>query len=234
MAFKRVCTAVAGMMLAFGALTACGGESSQPGGTTTTTTATAAALPQSATFTASMPGKDGGPPMAMAINVEGDKVVAYACNGTNDAAWFRGTQKDGTMELTSDYLDTLKATFDGTNLNATVTMNDMTMTMMAQPASPPAGMYTMTDGDARASWVVLPDQTMLGVVQPNSTNDREVIDQINKQQQDFKDRVRQARLNRQMQQAPAMAYGSWTAMMNGRSVTAVPVNATMSSLPNTN
>ena len=116
-------------------------------------------------------------------------------------------------------------------LNATLTMNDVAYTGVADPAEPPAGIYTATAGDARASWIVLSDQSMVGVTSANSKNDREVIDQINAQQADFKAKVRQARLNRQLQQSAQLAYGKWTSQLNGSTVTAVRVTGNMTSLP---
>ena len=229
-----------GALFALGMLTACGGGAStaptaEP--TTAEQTGTAAAMPESATFIAHMPGHDGKPPMVMAVTVDGDRVVAYACNGANDAAWFFGTQKDGAMDLTNPYLDNLKATFDGTKLNGTLMMNEpdaKPQTFAASSAAEPAGMYTATRGDARASWVVMPDGRMVGIMQPNSNNDREVINQIDKQPADFKEKVREARLNRAMEPAPQMAFGSWTMDMNGTTVKAVRVTGNITSLPNTN
>ena len=82
-------------------------------GMLTAPTSTAAPMPPSATFLADVP-EPNGPTMTMAVTVEGDQVVAYATNGTNDEAYFFGTQKDGQMDLMSMYGDNLKASFDGT------------------------------------------------------------------------------------------------------------------------
>src|SRR5205085_11984061 len=121
--------------------------------------------------------------------------------------------------LTSKYDDHLKASYDGTNLSTTLTMNDVTYTGAAQLAAPPAGIYTATAGDARATWIVLPDQTVVGVTSANSKRDREVIDQINAQQQAFKDKVRQARLQRQLAQSAKLNTSDFTATVNGTTVT---------------
>jgi hypothetical protein len=82
----------AGAILAVGTLTAC--SSGTPETTATkTTTSVAAAMPAQATFIADVPAAPGAPMTTMAITVEGDKVVAYATNGTDDEAYFIGTQK---------------------------------------------------------------------------------------------------------------------------------------------
>jgi hypothetical protein len=100
------------------------------------------------------------------------------------------------------------------------------------PAAAPAGMYTATFGDARASWVVMPDQSMIGVQNRTSRRDDELIGQILRDQQALQDKVRQARLDRQVQPAPKMTFGTWSMDADGTTVTAVP--GSMTSLPRTN
>ena len=70
--------------------------------------------------------------------------------------------------------------------------------------------------------IVLPDKSVVGVTSPNSKNDRGVIDQINAQQQDFKDNVRQARLQWQLEQSEQLNGGTLTSTLNGTTVTAAP------------
>ena len=36
-----------------------------------------------------------GKTMTIGISVDGDQIAAYACNGTDDEAWFFGNQTDG-------------------------------------------------------------------------------------------------------------------------------------------
>ena len=191
--------------------------------------ATALAMPQSGTFVADMAEPDGNT-MALGIAVEGEMVTAYATDGTSDEAVFMGTQSNGTMTLTSPYQDQLTASFDGSNVNGTITMNEPNAqphNFSASLVSAPAGIYTAAAGDSRTTWVVRPNQTMVGMMMPNSKRDREVIDQINAEQQEFKDKVRQMRLERQMQPAPQMTYGTWQTTMNGTTMTAVPVTGGM-------
>jgi hypothetical protein len=190
----------------------------------------AAPRPPSATFIADMPENDG-TTMTMAVTVEGEKVVAYATNGTNDEAYFFGTQTDGQMDLMSMYGDNLKASFDGTTLNGAVTMNETNATPLTFAASSvpaPAGLYTATHDTARANWVVRPDHTMTGVMDNSAPGDHKVTDAIMAREQSFKDRVRQMRLDRQLQPAPQMTYGTWAMDMNGSTVTAVRVTGGMS------
>lgn len=194
------------------------------------TASIAAAMPMQATFIADMPAAQGAPMTTMAITVEGDKVVAYATNGTNDEAYFFGTQHDGQMELDSMYADHLKASFDGTKVSGVIMMNEnraAPQKFAASPVAAPAGIYTAAHDNSRATWVVRPNHTMVGVMDNSAPGDHKVTDAIAAQDQQFKDRVRQMRLDRQMQQAPQMTYGTWKMDMNGSTVTAVPVTGAM-------
>ena len=113
-------------------------------GMLTAPTGTAAPMPPSATYIADVPENDGAT-MTMAVTVDGEKVVAYATNGTNDEAYFFGTQKDGQMDLMSMYGDNLKASFDGATLNGEVTMNQTDakpLNFAASSVVAPAGLYT--------------------------------------------------------------------------------------------
>jgi hypothetical protein len=186
----------------------------------------AVAFPESGRYIADMPIANG-TTMTMAITVDGDDVAAYATNGVNDEAYFSGTEQDGSIDLTSTYQDRLTAAFDGTTVNGTLTMNDVAQSFAAPAVSAPAGMYTAELGDARASWVVRPDQSMMGTLNKMSRHDDELIGQILQDQQDFRDDVRQMRIDRQLQPAPPMMYGTWHVDMNGTPMTAVPVTGNM-------
>ena len=48
-----------------------------------------------------------------------------------------------------------------------------------------------------------------------------------KDQQNFQEEVRQMRVDRQLQPAPSMMYGTWSVDMNGTPMTAVPVTGDM-------
>lgn len=219
----------AGAILAVGTLAAC--SSGTPGTTATmATTSVAAAMPAHATFIADMPAAPGAPMTTMAIAVEGDKVVAYATNGTNDEAYFIGTQKDGHIDLDSMYADHLTASFDGQKVSGVIVMNENGAApekFAASPVEAPAGIYTATHGTSRASWVVRPNHTMIGVMDNSAPGNHKVTDAIAAENQQFKDSVRTMRLERQMGPAPLMAYGTWSMDMHGKTVTAVPVTGGM-------
>jgi hypothetical protein len=104
-------------LLALGTLPACSsGTSTQETKASETSTsaapATPAPFPQSAKYIADTKSPDG-KPMVIGIAVDGTDIAAYACNGTDDEAWFFGDQKEGKINITSRFKDTLSAEFNG-------------------------------------------------------------------------------------------------------------------------
>ncbi len=84
--------------------------------------------------------------MTIGISVDGASVAAYACNGTDDEAWFFGNQADGKIDIKSRFRDTLNGRIHGTDVAGDLTMNGVAYDFTAAPVSGAAGMYT---ADAR-------------------------------------------------------------------------------------
>lgn len=208
----------ASAIFAFGTLTACSSEAQAPT-TESSAAAEAVAFPESAKYIADMPTPDGRT-MTIGIAVDGDQVAAYACDGSTDEAWFFGnTAADGTgIDITGKFLDTLDATFDGTDVEGTLVMNDQTLEFTALPVDAPAGMYTAELDGARASWVVRPDDTQTGVIFISDANDPNAFEN------DSAETVRAARLARLLSQAEPLTPGTMRSTINGRQVTAEIVN----------
>jgi hypothetical protein len=216
----RALTSAAGAAVALGVLAGC---------SSTPAASPAAPMPKAATFLTDVAEPDG-TTMTMAVTVEGDKAVAYATNGTDIDAYFFGTQANGKMDLTSMYADSITASFDGTKVSGEMTMNEKgaaPVKFSAGSVAAPAGIYTATHNNARASFIVRPDRTMVGVMDNSAPGDHKVTDAAAAQDQQFKDSVRQMRLDREMQPAPEMAYGTWSVNMHGNTVTAVRVTGDM-------
>src|SRR6478672_10351951 len=98
----------------------------------------AIAFPESGRYIGDMPGQDG-VITTMAMTVDGENVEAY----------FSGAEENGSIDLTSTYQDHVTGVFDGTTVNGTLTMDDVTQSFAAPVVSSPAGMYT-TDWVTRA------------------------------------------------------------------------------------
>ncbi|OBF89041.1 hypothetical protein A5790_21045 [Mycobacterium sp. 852002-51152_SCH6134967] len=214
----RVLFAGISAMLAFTTLTACSGGSSSE----STTTARVQPFPQSARYVADMKSPDG-KPMTIGISVDGGELAAYACNGSDDEAWFFGKNADGKIDLTSRFRDTLTAQFDGADVEGDLTMNGVTYEFTAAPVSGEAGVYTADLDGVRAAWVVREDGSAVGV-QLNGfsgTLDQADIQQLNDAQ--FRAEVRNKRQLQQAQQITRLSNGAMSSRINGADVTPTPV-----------
>jgi hypothetical protein len=217
-------------VLALGTLSACSGGSSTEATNTpeavTTPPATAKLFPPSARYVADMKAADGRP-MTIGISVDGASVAAYACNGTDDEAWFFGNQADGKIDIKSRFRDTLEAEFTGTDVAGDLTMNGVAYKFTAAPVSGVAGMYTADFEGARASWVVRPDGSATGVQFSPSTGQK--LEQSDLQQladDQFRAQVRNTRKLQQAAQLSKLQNGSMSSSINGRQVTPTLVTGT--------
>ncbi|MBO0676253.1 hypothetical protein JRC04_02110 [Mycolicibacterium sp. S2-37] len=213
-----------------GTVSACAGGSSTDTTTSsaapsaTTTSASAAAFPQSAKYIADME-KDGRT-MTIGIAVDGDSIAAYACNGSDDEAWFFGDEKNGSIDLTSRFRDTLTASFDGTDVDGNLTMDGVTYTFTAAEVPAPAGMYTAELGGVRESWVLRPNGSAVGV-QFGGMGGGSDFGEFERQQladAQFRADVRNKRLLRQAGDLQERPDGKWGATINGQPVEAVVVD----------
>lgn len=217
-------------LVALGTLSACSGGSSNQATsssetpTTATTTAAPTAFPASGRYIADMTAPDG-KTMTIGISVDGDRVAAYACNGTDDEAWFFGNQADGKIDIKSRFRDTLNAKFDGANVEGDLNMNGVAYQFTAAPVSGEAGMYTAELDGIRASWVVREDGSAIGVqFGTSSVGDitQAEIQQLNDAQ--FRAEVRNKRQLQQAQQITRLSNGKMSSKINGQDVTPTLVN----------
>jgi hypothetical protein len=214
--------------VALGTLSACsGGTSTEATPTTeaaTTTSAAATAFPQSARYVADMKAADG-KTMTIGISVDGAEVAAYACNGTDDEAWFFGNQTDGKIDLTSRFRDTLAAEFDGTNVTGDLTMNGVPFEFTAAPVSGEAGMYTAEADGVRASWVVREDSSSIGVQFTRAAvGDPTQADLQQLDDAQFRAQVRSKRILQAANQLTRLSDGKMSSTINGRQVSPTLVN----------
>jgi hypothetical protein len=232
---KHLRTLIVGVsaLIALGTLSACSGgtsteATSTPAPAPATTTATESAFPQTARYVDDMKAADG-KPMTIGISVEGAEVAAYACNGTDDEAWFFGNQTDGKIDLKSRFRDTLTAQVDGTDVKGDLTMNGVAYQFTAAPVSGVAGMYTADADGVRASWVVREDGTAIGVqFNTGSISGRDFeqaeLQQLNEQQ--FRNGVRNKRQIQQAAQIEFLQNKTIRSTINGRDVTPTLVSGT--------
>jgi len=217
-------------LIALGTLSACSGgkttEATPTSEAVTTPSATATPFPQSARYVADMKAADG-KTMTIGISVDGASIAAYACNGTDDEAWFFGNQTDGKIDVKSRFKDTLKAEFNGTDVGGDLTMNGVAYKFTAAPVSGAAGMYTADFEGVRASWVMREDGTAIGVqFNTGSISGRDFeqaeLQQLNEQQ--FRNGVRNKRQLQQAAQIQILQNKSAKSSINGHDVTPTLVN----------
>ena len=232
---KHLRTLIVGVsaLLALGALSACsGGKNTEATNTseavTTPPSATAKPFPQSARYIADMKAADG-KTMTIGISVDGASIAAYACNGTDDEAWFFGNQADGKLDIKSRFRDTLKAEFNGSDVAGDLTMNGVAYKFTAAPVSGVAGMYTADFEGVRASWVVREDGTATGVqFNTGSISGRDFeqaeLQQLNEQQ--FRNGVRNKRQLQQAAQIQFLQNTTARSTINDHEVTPTLVNGT--------
>ena len=129
--FKLMLSAAVVMLLAVG-----GAGAAQP-----------AKAKAATTFIGTLPAE---PPARVAIVVEGDTFLAYACGQTDDfnkvaSAWFKGTVKNGRIEATEDGKTLSAALADGT-VRGSLTAAGKERGFTAKPVAPTAiaGLYRAT------------------------------------------------------------------------------------------
>jgi hypothetical protein len=219
-------------LIALGTLSACsGGKTTEATNTseavTTPPAKTATPFPQSARYIADMKAADG-KTMTIGISVDGSAIAAYACNGTDDEAWFFGNQTDGRLDIKSRFHDALKAEFTGSDVAGDLTMNGVGYTFTAAPVSGAAGMYTADFEGVRASWVVRQDGSAMGVQFNGGISGRDFeqaeLQQLKEDQ--FRSSVRNKRQLVQAQQIVLLENKSARSSINGHDVTPTLVNGT--------
>ncbi|CAN5575152.1 hypothetical protein BH09ACT8_BH09ACT8_26750 [soil metagenome] len=213
----------ASAIVALGTVSACSGSASTEANSTPSTAApTSAAVtdafPASARYIADMPMADGGT-MTLGVAVDGEKVVAYACDGSKDEAWFFGKQADGSLDITGKFQDTLQASYADNKVVGDLTMDGVAYHFSAPQVTGAAGMYTADLDGVRASWVVRADDTVTGVQFNGGISGRDFEQAELQQLKDlqFRNAVRNKRL---LQQAAQLQLGSFTSTINGKPVKA--------------
>jgi hypothetical protein len=204
-------------VLTIGALSACSGTSSDSGGSSAAPTS-APTFPTSGTFIADI--DKGGKKVSIGIAVDGADIAAYACNGTDDEAWFFGSQSDGRIDITSRFRDTLEATFDGAAIEGDLRLNGVSYPFTAAAAQPPAGVYTAELDGVRASWVMRQDGSAIGVQFNGGITGRD-LEQAELQQlkeDAFRVQVRNKRQLQQAAQLVTLGNGATRSTINGRAV----------------
>ena len=121
-----------------------------------------AAFPAKADYVGKIPTATG--TITLDISVEGDKAIAYACDGNSVEVWLRGSAVNGAVSLASkDKASKLEGRLEGSAVVGTLWIGEMKWDFKADPAQPPAGLYLYEDAGVRNSWIIGPDGGVTGV-----------------------------------------------------------------------
>lgn len=103
--------------------------------------------------------------MTLEITVEGDKAIAYACDGKSVEVWLRGSAVNGTVSLNNkDRTSHLTGQLVGGSVTGILSIDQDQWNFTAAPAQPPAGLYVYLENGSRDSWIIDQNNGVTGVV----------------------------------------------------------------------
>ncbi|MFC4123578.1 hypothetical protein [Nocardia rhizosphaerae] len=94
-----------------------------------------------------------GATLTLAITVEGEKAIAYACDGVAIESWLDGPAEAGTLRLTGKNAASFDGDFDGDAVTGSLAIGGKQWTFTAAPVQPPAGLYVYEAAGVRQSWI---------------------------------------------------------------------------------
>jgi hypothetical protein len=102
--------------------------------------------------------------ITLEITVQGDKAVAYACDGNTVESWLRGSAVNGKVSLANkDKTSRLEGRLEGSAIVGTLWIGEKKWDFNAPAAQPPAGLYVYENAGIRSSWIVDADGGVTGV-----------------------------------------------------------------------
>jgi len=120
------------------------------------------AFPAQADYVGKIPTANG--TITLEITVQGDKAVAYACDGNTVESWLRGSAVNGAVSLANkDKTSRLEGHLEGNAIVGTLWIGEKKWDFNAPVAQPPAGLYVYDNAGVRNSWIVDPNGGVTGV-----------------------------------------------------------------------
>ena len=120
------------------------------------------AFPAKADYVGKIPTANG--TITLEITVQGDKAVAYACDGNTVESWLRGSAVNGALSLANkDKTSRLEGHLEGNAIVGTLWIGEKKWDFNAPAAQPPAGLYVYENAGVRNSWIVDPNGGVTGV-----------------------------------------------------------------------
>ena len=120
------------------------------------------AFPAQADYVGKIPTANG--TVTLEITVQGEKAVAYACDGSKVESWLRGSAVNGAVRLANkDKTSRLEGHLEGNAIVGTLWIGEKKWDFNAAAAQPPAGLYVYENAGERNSWIVDPNGGVTGV-----------------------------------------------------------------------
>ena len=120
------------------------------------------AFPAQADYVGKIPTANG--TITLEITVQGDKAVAYACDGNTVESWLRGSAVNGALSLANkDKTSRLEGHIEGNSVVGTLWIGEKKWDFNSPAAQPPAGLYVYENAGVRNSWIVDPNGGVTGV-----------------------------------------------------------------------
>jgi len=120
------------------------------------------AFPAQADYVGKIPTANG--TITLEITVQGDKAIAYACDGNTVESWLRGSAVNGAVSLANkDKTSRLEGHLEGNAIVGTLWIGEKKWDFNAPVAQPPAGLYVYDNAGVRNSWIVDPNGGVTGV-----------------------------------------------------------------------
>ena len=111
------------------------------------------AFPAKADYVGKIPTANG--TITLEITVDGDKAIAYACDGNTVESWLRGSAVNGAVSLANkDKTSRLEGHLEGSAIVGTLWIGEKKWDFNAPVAQPPAGLYVYENAGVRNSWIV--------------------------------------------------------------------------------
>lgn len=120
------------------------------------------AFPAKADYVGKIPTANG--TITLEITVDGDKAIAYACDGNTVESWLRGSAVNGAVNLANkDKTSRLEGRLEGNAVVGTLWIGEKNWDFKAPAAQPPAGLYVYENAGVRNSWIIDPSGGVTGV-----------------------------------------------------------------------
>ena len=133
-----------------------------PTPSTPTTPPAPPAFPVKADYVGKIPISSG--VITLEITIDGEKAVAYACDGNTVEVWLSGSAKNGVLDLANKgNTSRLEGRHEGNAVVGTLSIDQKSWDFKAAAVQTPAGLYVYQDDGVRSSWIVDANRGVTGV-----------------------------------------------------------------------